>query len=232
MNVIEALFYVYEHWRPDTGACFYVGKGHDDRAYKFRRNKYHKHIVKKLARAGLKPDVHIVKSGLDESAALALEVERIAYWKAQGVTLANITNGGEGVCGLKHSEETRVKIRAKRAQQKIVCSEETREKISRAQRGIPKPMERRLAQSRTMTGRKMPEVTRAALRAANAGSKRTAEARARMSAAQRGHATSDQARANMRAAHLGKLLPAETRRKMSESQRARWACRRLMGRAQ
>jgi len=23
-------FYVYEHWRSDTGACFYVGKGRGD----------------------------------------------------------------------------------------------------------------------------------------------------------------------------------------------------------
>jgi len=232
MNVIEGHFYVYEHWRTDTCTCFYVGKGHNDRAFRFRRNNYYNHIVKKLARSGLVPEIRIVNDGLDENVALAIEVERIAYWKAHGATLANITDGGEGVSGLRHSEETRAKIRSKRAQQKIVCSAETRERIGLAQRGVPKPMERRLAQSRTMTGRKLSKEHCAAIAAGNTGRRHSAQARANMSMAQRGHPTSDQARANMRAAHIGKQLPSETRRKMSESQRARWARRRSAGEAQ
>lgn len=30
-------FYVYEHWRPDTGVCFYVGKGKEKRAWDMKR---------------------------------------------------------------------------------------------------------------------------------------------------------------------------------------------------
>ena len=43
-------FYVYEHWRPDRGECFYVGKGHGRRAYDMRRgrNRWHKFMQEKL----------------------------------------------------------------------------------------------------------------------------------------------------------------------------------------
>jgi hypothetical protein len=219
---VDAIFYIYEHWRPDTNVCFYVGKGHGDRAYRFRRNTYCNHIAQKLARAGMKVEVRIVQSGLDEASALALEVERIAHWRSKGKTLANITAGGEGVCGLRHTDQTRAKIRAKRAKQKIIHSPETRRRMSLAQKGRPVSMERRIKQSRTMTGRKMPEVTRAAIIAANTGSKRSAESKEKMGAWQRGRATSDIARKNMSAAHLGKKLSIEHRKRMSEAQKARW----------
>lgn len=228
MNV-DSVFYIYEHWRPDTGVCFYVGKGHGDRAYRFRRNNYYNHIAQKLARAGLKIDVRILQSGLDEASALALEVERIAYWRAQGMKLANITSGGEGVSGLRHTQQTRAKIRAKRAMQKIIHSPEARRNMSLAQMGHPVSREARIKQSRTMTGRKMPEVTRAALRSANTGSHRSPEARERMSAWQRGVPKPESFREMRRTVMTGTHRSKETREKMRESQKARWARLKVIG---
>jgi hypothetical protein len=89
-------YVVYEHWRPDTNACFYVGKGKMRRARSFEaRNDRYGKIVAKLKRAGLQPEVRIVLIDLDSEGALKAEVERIRQRRAEGVDLANYTDGGE-----------------------------------------------------------------------------------------------------------------------------------------
>jgi hypothetical protein len=102
-------FYVYEHWRLDRDECFYVGKGKGGRAYSMKnRNRHHQAIVAKLGRIGSAFEVKIVASGLLEETAFMLERERIAFWRASGVDLTNMTNGGDGVRGL--SQEVKDKI--------------------------------------------------------------------------------------------------------------------------
>lgn len=59
--------YVYEHWRPDSGTCFYVGKGRGKRARDNSRNQYHANIVAKLKRLGLRPEARIIASGLSDA---------------------------------------------------------------------------------------------------------------------------------------------------------------------
>ena len=55
------MFYVYEHWRPDTNVCFYVGKGKGNRAWAMnRRNKHHKSVQSKLTSLGLSVYVKII----------------------------------------------------------------------------------------------------------------------------------------------------------------------------
>lgn len=157
-------FYVYEHWRPDKDVCFYVGKGGRKRAYFIHRKEsvHHQRVVHKLARLGLCVEVRLVCGTLDEKEAFALEIERIAFWRAAGVNLVNKTNGGEGASGnvpsaqmrekiskfwkgrpnlklrgRKHSIETRQKISSSNKGRKV--SEETRIKISVAQKGKPRP---------------------------------------------------------------------------------------------
>jgi hypothetical protein len=101
-KALRPIFYVYEHWRPDIDLPFYVGKGHGKRAYSFNRkhqNKYYNRIVTKLAELGLCPEVRMVAGELIEKESYALEEERITFWKAQGVKLTNMSNGGEGKTG-------------------------------------------------------------------------------------------------------------------------------------
>lgn len=155
-------FYVYEHWRPDTDVCFYVGKGRKRRAYKMDRSSHHMRVLKKLARLGLAAEVRIVAGGLTEPEAFELERERIEFWLLCGVELTNKTEGGEGTSGYQFtaeqraklsvamagkiaSEATRAKMRARRAGR--VWSEETKEKMRQSALRVQGESRRRYCQT-------------------------------------------------------------------------------------
>lgn len=94
----KTIFYVYEHWRPDTDVCFYVGKGSGRRANKMTsRSQRHERIQKKLNRMGMCVEVRMVSEGLTEDAAYAFERDRIAFWRSIDVHLINHIEGGRGV---------------------------------------------------------------------------------------------------------------------------------------
>jgi hypothetical protein len=147
-------FYVYEHWRPDTDLPFHVGKGHGNRAFRFKknRNKHYLRIVKKLEKQGLCVEVKMVSVNLSEPLALTLEIERIAFWRAAGINLTNLTDGGEGVSGLKHSAETKQLLReiSKRIMKKVMADPEIRAKISKAVTERMADPDNRLRQSKKM----------------------------------------------------------------------------------
>ena len=136
-------FYVYEHWRPDKGECFYVGKGHGDRAHRMeRRSKHHKNIVSKLEAMGMCVEVVLFASGLTEQEAFEIEKSRIAHYRDMGVRLANKTDGGDGITGYRHTEEMKEhfsNIRKghppTRGTTGMKLSEETRQKMSARKKG-------------------------------------------------------------------------------------------------
>ena len=128
------IFYVYEHWRPDTDVCFYVGKGHGKRSHNFKqRGRHHNHVLKKLARLGMCAEVRIVSFGLVEEDAFILERERIAFWRSSGVKLANLTDGGDGPVGLKWTKKSRALARV--ISKDRMASLEMRKRISDALKG-------------------------------------------------------------------------------------------------
>ena len=101
------MFYVYEHIRLDTNTVFYVGKGTGRRCFEARRRNQHwKRVVSKAG--GF--DVRIVVDKIDEELAFLAEQELIAKLKLQGLTLTNITDGGEGTSGYQHTDEARIKF--------------------------------------------------------------------------------------------------------------------------
>lgn len=171
------IFYVYEHWRPDKDVCFYVGKGHGKRANDMNgcRNPHHKRIQAKLARLGMCVEVRMVGESLIERDAFTLEIERIAFWRESGVKLANLTNGGDGVTGMRHTDEWRAehsrKMKGRKLspehRQKLIGrnkglqfflgkthTPEAREKISRARKAAGIPDHVREAHKKATTGRK------------------------------------------------------------------------------
>ena len=100
---------MYEHWNPDTGLPFYVGKGSVKRARAMSpRSKYHKRAVAKIICSGKLPEVRLIFCNLDEEMAFALERSQISYWHNRGMKLVNRSIGGcGGPVGYKHSAKTR-----------------------------------------------------------------------------------------------------------------------------
>lgn len=193
-----AKFYVYEHWRLDRDECFYVGKGTRYRAYEMcSRNPHHKAVMAKLARIGSAAEVRIVRTGLSEEEAFALEVERIAFWNSVGVDLTNMTNGGEGASGYVYSEERKASV-----SQRFKGKKQT-----------PEWIEKRAAKHR---GRKM-SAEEKKKREEISKKRWTPEARAEFAARM----------TEARKSRIGIPFSDEHKRKLSESHKALNAARRL-----
>jgi hypothetical protein len=158
-------FYVYEHWRPDKGVCFYVGKGTGPRAWslKFNRNRHHLAVISKLTALGLAVDIRIIARDLTSADALVLEVERIAFYGRE--TLTNQTDGGDGQNG---------------------ASDETREKLRRSHKRRLELDPHALDYLFAVPRRPITEAIRAKISAASKGKKLTAEHRAKLSVATQG----------------------------------------------
>jgi hypothetical protein len=244
-----AIFYVYEHWRPDRNECFYVGKGHDNRANSVKsRNAHHKAIQAKLHRLGLSIEVRIIKGGLSEKNAFNLECERIAMWRADGADLANLTDGGEGLSGYLMSEEQKKKIaialkgkkRSEETRKRMsdafkgrVVADETRIKLSKANKGKPAHFKGKTHSAETRAilselGKKRgapnhpPEVI-ARIAEKHRGMKRSAETCAKISAKAKGRQNPNKGKSS---SLRGGTLSEETRAKMSAAKTAYWAKKR------
>jgi hypothetical protein len=103
---------VYQHIRFDTKTVFYIGIGKTiSRAYsKSSRNKYWKNIVNKCENKYL---VKILHDNISWEEACTKEKEYIKKYGRLDLktgTLCNLTDGGEGICNLKHSQKTKLKI--------------------------------------------------------------------------------------------------------------------------
>ncbi len=100
------LYYTYSHAKPD-GSVFYIGKGVGKRAHGFSsRNRYWKRVVAKHG----KPIVEILANWQTEQEAFEHEMFLIDCFKGMGFRLANITKGGDGVAGLRWTEESKAKL--------------------------------------------------------------------------------------------------------------------------
>lgn len=115
-------YYIYRHIRPDKNVPFYIGRGanYADRSI-YRRSKSLKgrnYIWKSIVAKNNNNyyiDIMYETDYLDEI--LKKEIEFISlYGKIidNNGTLCNLTNGGDGSLGLKHTEETKNKMSIKR----------------------------------------------------------------------------------------------------------------------
>jgi len=178
------VFYVYEHWRPDTGKCFYVGKGRDRRAWDMKnmRNRHHMAVTSKLTSIGLCVDVRLIASNISEDAALSLEIDLIASHGMDNLT--NMTSGGDGL--KSPCEETRLKM-----------------SISQKKRFRENPDQiAKMSQSRK--GRTTSKETKAKLSAAGAGRTHSVDARNKISIARKAAGIPEHVREAQRKALTGK----------------------------
>jgi hypothetical protein len=104
--------YLYTHTRLDTNEVFYVGIGTQDNYIRasrsHNRTNYWNNVVKKC---GWKVD--ILYDNLSWEDACKKEKELIALYGRVDLgtgTLVNLTNGGEGTLGHKHTNETKAKM--------------------------------------------------------------------------------------------------------------------------
>lgn len=102
-------YYVYHHYRKDTGEIFYVGVGHSKRAYsKQSRNNYWHNIVNKCGYT-----IKIVKQDLTWEEACKEEKRLIKLYGRKDLglgTLVNMTDGGDGTIGVVRSDEYKKNI--------------------------------------------------------------------------------------------------------------------------
>jgi hypothetical protein len=135
------MYYIYEHWRTDTNSLFYIGKGKGRRAYRMSyRSQWHNRIQEKLRSLGLDVEVRIVLTGLSCEEARHAETQHIKKCRETGVEIINMTNGGDGISGFKHSRETREKMRLSALK---ANTEEVRRKKSVSRTGIKLSKEHR-----------------------------------------------------------------------------------------
>ena len=97
--------YTYAHSKLD-GTIFYIGKGIGRRAYSKNRNDYWKRIVAKYGY-----EVQILAYWDTEEEALDHEVLLISCMKDMKIELCNLTDGGEGATGYKHTNEHKTKLK-------------------------------------------------------------------------------------------------------------------------
>ncbi|AXF41405.1 hypothetical protein SHAb15599_00039 [Acinetobacter phage SH-Ab 15599] len=114
-------FYVYKLTVEDQELPFYIGKGQGNRAYYHFKNdcfnndsnRHKVNTILKAKKEGKEILVEFVKHNLTEQEALQFEMELISRYGRRDIgtgCLTNMTNGGDGVSGLVHSEETRKKL--------------------------------------------------------------------------------------------------------------------------
>lgn len=126
MKLVE----VYKHIRLDTNTVFYVGIGTSPyrKNDKHGRNAYWHNIVKL---AGYR--VELIEVHQSRREACKREIELISYYKALGQCEANLAAGGAGGrTGVKASEETLIKMsKWQRGKPKPQHSEATKKKMSK-----------------------------------------------------------------------------------------------------
>lgn len=143
------MFYVYTLTDPrKDDEPFYVGKGIGYRARSHLRpsardqNNFKMAVIKAIRAEGLEPGIKILEDNLEEQIAFQCESTLISRYgrRVDGSgCLTNLTLGGDGSSGYRHTEDTKEKMRKpkNRTLPSRRQSEETKAKISESLIGKP-----------------------------------------------------------------------------------------------
>ena len=158
-------YYTYLHFRADCieQGPFYVGKGQRSRAWSTKSRSLHwRRIVKKH---GL--HVEICADLMTEEEAYQHEIALIAEWRHKGVSLINLTDGGEGLKNPAHEVREKISCAAKSqwqdsSRRELLLAARRREDSRRAQsdgirRALAKPEVREKLSVNGKAGKNTPE---------------------------------------------------------------------------
>jgi len=148
-------FYVYLHRRLSDNKTFYVGKGCGNRAFseKSRSKKW----IDYAKNHGYR--VEIIQSGMQEWWAFELEKELIAFYGREN--LVNMTDGGDGASGHRHSDEYKLMLKERMILRHSNREEWERTKTIKIKKGLSEELKiKRDVLLRTVNiGRKHTEAT-------------------------------------------------------------------------
>lgn len=177
--------YVYLLIDPRNNLPFYVGKGQGNRCnfhvseakYYTKRKSLKLNKIRKLLSLGLSPIVRKVEENVSDEQAIDFECLLIAEIRDLGIALTNMTDGGDGAQGYKHTEEHKQRMREKFKGR--VITEEHRQKMCK-----PKSAQGRknIAEARLTTGYRPSEETKRKTSKALKGRSFTDEHRAKIKA--------------------------------------------------
>lgn len=158
------------------------------------------HFYKAINKYGWDNFDHIVIArGLTEEEAKWLEIELIREFDTTNRNKGyNITKGGEGTNGLKHSEETR-------------------KKLSEINKGKPLSEEHRKNISKSLKGHEVSEETKQKMSETKKGRIFTEEHKQKISETMKGKTLSEETKQKMSEAKKGRTLSEEHRKKLSEN---------------
>lgn len=224
-------FYTYIHRRASDMLVFYVGKGVAKRAYTTKgRNSHWDRTFKKHGII-----VEIVAYWFTEDAAHEHEKVLIAEYRSAGMPLCNKTDGGEGVVGLKHSDESRAKMSANQKGKKLseACKAKLQvyadaakgkkrnpaigAKIASALTGRKCSLEHNRKNAEARKGKPLPPAARVALIAKLTGVPRSEEVRKKISIGHIGKVISEAHRLKISIGNSGKVRTKEFCENMSKS---------------
>lgn len=152
-------FYVYVHRRASDNLPFYVGKGKAERAWwRHGRSAFWKNVVNKHGYT-----VELVFENLSEEEAFQCEKDTILEFRYFGYPLVNLTDGGDGPIGWKATEETRQRM--SKAQKESPKAKASRTLSGERRRGIPTGPQPNI--SAALKGKKKSEAHRKASGAGN-----------------------------------------------------------------
>ena len=151
-------YYTYAYLREDR-TPYYIGKGKGNRIY---------YTYKRIKPPKDKSRIIFLKQNLTEEEAFKHEIYMIAVFGRKDLgtgILQNLTDGGEGVSGLSHSEETKRKM----SEVHKNPSEETRRKKSDANKGKTLSDETKRKMSEAHKGKTHSEQSKRKVSEANKG---------------------------------------------------------------
>jgi len=189
--------YVYTLSDPRNGTPFYVGKGHgkrcefhlDEAKYYTKRKSKKLNKIRKLMSLGMQPIITKVEENVSDAQAIDFECLLIAEMRDIGIPLTNMTDGGDGAKGYKHTEENK-RLASERQKNRVMTEEH----------------KQRMRKPKSEAGRANMAKARQAMtyRPSEETKQKTAQALLGRPSPMKGKTHSDEARAKMREAGKGK----------------------------